>query len=167
MPMLSHRLPSQAAARSRQILAYAVADTILSDSPPSTITWRHTQYWPLLQTLMAYHSARRGSTLHISNMWQLQCHCMSVHAHRCESPPLFWHAASPMGLVPGGASSLPSCTTCLDSAFEGLCPLVGPRAMCPECSLHVGYTILLLQSLLHVCMATMASAPDPWSRAMM
>jgi len=39
--------------------------------------------------------------------------------------------------------------------------------MCPECSLHVGYTILLLQSLLHVCMATMASAPDPWSRAMM
>ena len=107
MPMLSHRLPSQAAARSRQILAYAVADTILSDSPPSTITWRHTQYWPLLQTLMAYHSARRGSTLHISNMWQLQCHCMSVHAHRCESPPLFWHAASPMGLVPGGASSLP------------------------------------------------------------
>ena len=38
--------------------------------------------------------------------------------------------------------------------------------MCPECSLHVGYTILLLQSLLHVCMATMASVPDPWSWAM-
>ena len=35
--------------------------------------------------------------------------------------------------------------------------------MCPECSLHVGYTILLLQSLLHVCMADMASACDPWS----
>ena len=116
---------------------------------------------------LAATAAHQGSTLHISNMWQLQCHCMSVHAHRCESPPLFWHAASPMGLVPGGASSLPSCTTCLDSAFEGLCPLVGPRAMCPECSLHVGYTILLLQSLLHVCMAIMASAPDPWSRAML
>ena len=127
----------------------------------------HAQYGPLLRTLMGCHSAHRGSTLHISNMWQLQCHYMSVHAHRCESPPLFWHAASPMGLVPGGASSLPSCTTCLDSAFEGLCPLVGPRAMCPECSLHVGYTILLLQSLLHVCMAIMASAPDPWSRAML
>ena len=67
----------------------------------------HTQYGPLLRTLMGCHSAHRGSTLHISNMWQLQCHCMSVHAHRCESPPLFWHAASPMGLVPGGASSLP------------------------------------------------------------
>ena len=37
--------------------------------------------------------------------------------------------------------------------------------MCPECSLHVGYTILLLQSLLHVCMADMASAWDPWSLA--
>ena len=35
--------------------------------------------------------------------------------------------------------------------------------MCPECSLHVGYTILLLQFLLHVCMAYMASACDPWS----
>ena len=35
--------------------------------------------------------------------------------------------------------------------------------MCLECSSHVGYTILLLQSLLHVCMADMASACDPWS----
>ena len=35
--------------------------------------------------------------------------------------------------------------------------------MCPECSLHVGYTILLLQSLLHVSMADMAFACDTWS----
>ena len=167
MPVPLHRPRFQTAAGSRQLLAYTFAYAVppMAFQVPSHSG--HTHYGPLLRPLLGCHSTLRGSAPHSSNMWQLQCHCMSVHAHRCESPPLFWHAASPMGLVPGGASSLPSCATCLDSAFEGLCPLVGPRAMCPECSLHVGYTILLLQSLLHVCMAIMASAPDPWSRAML
>ena len=37
--------------------------------------------------------------------------------------------------------------------------------MCPECSLHVGYILLLLKSLLHVSMAHLASASQtgPWS----
>ena len=84
----------------------------------------------------------------------------------CTTSP-FWHDASPIGPVPGGAPYLPLLYPMLWALpSRAMCPSVGPRAMCPECSLHVGYTILLLQSLLHVCMADMASAPDPWSRAM-
>ena len=67
--------------------------------------------------------------------------------------PCFWHAASPLGSVPGDPPCLFLVPHALGLVCEGIVPLSRPRAMCPWCSVHVGYILLLLQSLLHASMA--------------
>ena len=121
MPVPLHRPRFQTVAGSRQLLAYTFAYAVppMAFQVPSHSG--HTHYGPLLRPLLGCHSTLRGSAPHSSNMWQFQCHCMSFHAHRCESPPLFWHAASPMGLVPGGASYLPLLYHMLGLSLRGHC----------------------------------------------
>ena len=75
-------------------------------------------------------------------------------SRRYDSLPLrVWHAASPLGSVPGDAHCLFLVPHALSLVCEGIVSLSRPRALCPLCSVHVGYIHLLLQSLLHACMA--------------
>ena len=67
--------------------------------------------------------------------------------------PCFWHAASPLDSVPGDAPCLFLVPHALGLVCEGIVPLIRPRAMCPWCSVHVWYILLLMQSLLHASIA--------------
>ena len=79
---------------------------------------------------------------------------VTTNSHRCDFLPLcVRHAASPIGPVPGDAPCLFLVPHALSLVCEGSVPLSRPRASCPLCSVHVGYILLLLQSLLHARMA--------------